>query len=230
MRRLRGAGRRQRLHGKDVRLHNRANRRRNVRLHPLAHAARGTAGRVSGRGAVPDARNDEQLTVRELRRHLARALERRAHVSGGLDMRTPLKGAREVTAQFPHGQLLVVPSVGHSTTTADATGCAARGVRQWMQTNVAPTICPVVKPYVLPVQTLPAPGAAKPAHPASARATYAVAAAAVHDAQEIWLLTGAFGGTERTAGLYGGQVVASAKTIKLVNYALARGITVNGTL
>jgi pimeloyl-ACP methyl ester carboxylesterase len=150
-------------------------------------------------------------------------------VSGGLDMRTPLKGAREVTAQFPHGQLLVVPSVGHSTTTADATGCAARGVRQWIATGTAPSSCAPVKPYVLPVPTLPAPGTGK--KPLTARATYAVAASAVHDGQSLWLLTAAFsGGTERTAGLYGGHIVAGVRRVTFVKYQLARGVTINGTL
>lgn len=150
-------------------------------------------------------------------------------VSGGLDMRTPLKGAREVAAQFPQGQLFVVPSVGHSTTTADATGCAARGVRQWMETGTAPTSCPVQKPFVLPTRTIPAPGSGTKA--LSAAATFAIAKAAIHDAQALWLLTGAFsGGPDRTAGLYGGRVVATARLVKLVDYQLARGVSLTGTL
>src|SRR5882724_11355363 len=47
-------------------------------------------------------------------------------VSGGLDLRTPTAGAASVVARFPQGRLLVVPGVGHSTVTADYSGCAAK--------------------------------------------------------------------------------------------------------
>ncbi len=48
-------------------------------------------------------------------------------VSGGFDLRTPTANAVSVVARFPQGKLLVVPGVGHSTLTADFSGCAVAG-------------------------------------------------------------------------------------------------------
>jgi pimeloyl-ACP methyl ester carboxylesterase len=53
-------------------------------------------------------------------------------ISGGLDLRTPTAGAASVIARFPHGHLLLVPGVGHSVLTADASGCSQNAVRQWV--------------------------------------------------------------------------------------------------
>src|SRR3954451_1295743 len=53
-------------------------------------------------------------------------------VDGGFDLRTPVANAEKVYKQFPHGQLLVVPGVGHSVTTADFSGCSQNYVRQWI--------------------------------------------------------------------------------------------------
>src|SRR5581483_8106697 len=82
--------------------------------------------------------------------------------SGGFDMRTPTAGAASVVARFPQGHLLVVPGVGHSTVTADPSGCAADAVRTWVLGGAVPTTCPQTKPLVAPVPTLPAAGAARP--------------------------------------------------------------------
>jgi hypothetical protein len=152
-------------------------------------------------------------------------------VSGGLDMRTPLPGARAVTAQFPHGQLLIVPSTGHSTVTADVSGCAIQSVRAWIQGGAVPAACPAEKPFVLPVSNLPAPGKAKPKKAAAARATYAIAVQTIHDAEAMWLLTsGESGQAQSVAGVYGGRMNGTGHGFKLVNYTLARGVTVSGSV
>lgn len=151
-------------------------------------------------------------------------------VSGGFDMRTPTAGAASVVARFPQGHLLVVPGVGHSTVTADPSGCAVNAVRTWILGGAVPSTCPQTKPLVTPVPALPAPGSAHPAQPQSVRVTYAGASDALHDAQALWLMTaGESGGSATIPGLYGGKLVASARSFTLVRYSIARGITLSGT-
>ena len=150
-------------------------------------------------------------------------------VTGGLDLRTPEAGAAQVTAQFPQGKLLVVPSVGHSTVTADPSGCAVNEVRTWMLGGSIPASCPATKPLVMPIATMPAPGSAHPARPLSAAATYPLAAQTIHDAEAMWLLTSGESGTPaKVAGLYGGHINATGSGFTLVNYTITRGVTVSG--
>jgi pimeloyl-ACP methyl ester carboxylesterase len=49
-------------------------------------------------------------------------------LSGAEDLRTPTANAREVAAQIPDSQLLVVPGVGHSVLGSDLSGCARAGL------------------------------------------------------------------------------------------------------
>jgi pimeloyl-ACP methyl ester carboxylesterase len=49
-------------------------------------------------------------------------------LSGAQDLRTPTSNAREITAQIPDAQLLVVPFTGHSVLGADFSGCAEQAV------------------------------------------------------------------------------------------------------
>ncbi len=152
-------------------------------------------------------------------------------VSGGFDMRTPTAGAASVVARFPQGHLLVVPGVGHSTVTADPSGCAINVVRTWMLGGAVPSSCPQTKPLVVPVPSLPAAGPAKPVRAAPPRATYASVNDALHDAQALWLMTaGVTGSTATLPGIYGGKLVASSRAIRLAGYSIARGVTITGTL
>jgi pimeloyl-ACP methyl ester carboxylesterase len=50
-------------------------------------------------------------------------------LSGADDLRTPTANAREVAAQIPGSQLLVVPDVGHSVLGSDLSGCAAAALQ-----------------------------------------------------------------------------------------------------
>ena len=97
-------------------------------------------------------------------------------VSGGFDMRTPTAGAASVVSLFPQGKLLVVPGVGHSTVTADFSGCAAKAVHTWMTGGAPPSECPRSKPLVAPVPALPV-LPARPGRPASPAATLAIVTA-----------------------------------------------------
>ncbi|MGZ4334847.1 MAG: alpha/beta hydrolase [Gaiellaceae bacterium] len=152
-------------------------------------------------------------------------------VSGGFDMRTPTLGAQSVVSRFPQGHLLVVPGVGHSTVTADPSGCAVNAVRSWMLDQAIPSACPLAKPQVLPVSALPAPGQAHPRRALSARATYTVAKETIQDAQALWLMTaGGSGAAASVPGVFGGKMRAVGRTFTLAGFSDARGVTLTGTL
>ena len=141
-------------------------------------------------------------------------------------------GATSVVARFPQGKLLVVPGIGHSTVTADFSACAARAVHSWMTGAVVPAACPRSKPLVVDVPGLPAPGQAKPAHPATPAKTLATVSKTVHEAEAAWLMTVGLSGTsERIPGVFGGYFYAtSGQSFKLVRYSVARGVAVSGTI
>jgi hypothetical protein len=152
-------------------------------------------------------------------------------VSGSIDMRTPTVGAQSVVARFPQGKLTIVPGVGHSTVTADPSGCAVNVVRTWINGGAPPATCPREAPLVLPVTTLPAAGPLHPKAPASARATYAIVRETIAEAKAAWLMTaGASGSTAQVPGIYGGKMLAGARTIKFTGYADTHGVTISGTL
>jgi pimeloyl-ACP methyl ester carboxylesterase len=149
-------------------------------------------------------------------------------ISGGFDMRTPTEGAASIVSRFPQGQLLVVPGVGHSVTTADPSGCAPRAVHSWMLGDAIPAGCPRSLPLLPPVPALPAPGPLKPKRPASPRATYAIAVETIKEAEAIWLTTQSIVG-----GIFAGKLVPAPSgppAFSLVGYSIARGVTLTGKL
>ncbi len=152
-------------------------------------------------------------------------------VSGGFDMRTPTKGAASTVSLFPQGHLLTVPGVGHSTVTADPSGCAANAVHSWMTGTAVPSACPKTSPLVLPVASFPAPGKAHPKRPLSPRATAAAARLTFQDAKAVWLMTaGVSGGSSQAPGVFGGKIVATGRSFRLVGYSDARGVTLSGSV
>jgi hypothetical protein len=144
-------------------------------------------------------------------------------VSGGFDMRTPTANAASVASRFRQGHVLVVPGIGHSTTTADPSACAANAVRAWFQSGaIPPAQCPRPKPIVRTVPGLPAPtGPAK----LSPKATYAIAARTIQEAQAAWLMAN----DSTFAGIYAGRLVPSSRSFTLTRYAIARGVELSGT-
>jgi pimeloyl-ACP methyl ester carboxylesterase len=146
-------------------------------------------------------------------------------LSGGLDLRTPTANARAVLSQFPQGQLLVVPGVGHSVLTADLSNCAARAVHDWIVFgNPLRSTCPRVPEIVGFVDRLPSKA------PPSARATLAAVATTVHEAEATWLAL-AFSSVTRASGLYGGTLaLVGSSGFRLANYAVAPGTRVSGRL
>ena len=125
-----------------------------------------------------------------------------------------------------------MPGVGHSTVTADFSLCAARAVRSWITGAAVPSTCTRSKPLVLDVPGLPAPGSARPAHPASPAKTYQLVSKTVHEVQAAWLMTiGLSGSAAPVPGVFGGYFRATASAdFRLVNYSIARGVAVSGTL
>jgi pimeloyl-ACP methyl ester carboxylesterase len=152
-------------------------------------------------------------------------------VSGGFDMRTPTAGAASVVALFPQGKLLVVPGVGHSTVTADFSGCAAKAVHTWMTGGAPPSECPRSQPLVAPVPALPV-LPARPGRPASPAATLAIVRATLKEAEAVWLMTsGVTGSTTPVPGIYGGRMTSpSGTSFKLAGYTVTQGVSLSGTI
>jgi pimeloyl-ACP methyl ester carboxylesterase len=152
-------------------------------------------------------------------------------VSGSIDMRTPTASAQSVVARFPQGKLTIVPGVGHSTVTADPSGCAVNAVRTWIKGGEPPATCAREAPQVLPVLTVPSAGPLHPKRAASAKATYTIARQTIAEAKAVWLMTaGASGSSAQVPGIYGGKMLALPGSFKLVKYADTHGVTLSGTL
>ena len=62
-------------------------------------------------------------------------------VSGELDLRTPVEAARGALADWPNARLLLAPDTGHSTLSADLSGCALRAARRFLRRGSAPASC-----------------------------------------------------------------------------------------
>jgi len=152
-------------------------------------------------------------------------------LSGGFDLRTPTAGATSVVARFPQGKLLIVPGVGHSTLTADYSGCAEVAVHTWMTGGVPAGACARPKPLVTDVPALPV-LPAQPRHPASPARTLAVVTATLKEAEAAWLMTvGLTGSKKPVPGIYGGRLTwASSSSFRLAGYTLAHGVSVSGTV
>jgi hypothetical protein len=149
-------------------------------------------------------------------------------VSGGFDMRTPTAGAAAVASRFPHGQLLVVPGIGHSTVDADVSACAALAVHDWMNGRTVPPRCPRPKALVPPVPALPTRTAGRRSGPAR---TFAVAVTTAREAEAAWLMTAFSGRPKAIPGVFGGRLVlTSGKTFRLVGYSVARGVSLSGKI
>jgi pimeloyl-ACP methyl ester carboxylesterase len=151
-------------------------------------------------------------------------------LSGGIDLRTPTANAASVVARFPQGKLVIIPGVGHSTLTADYSGCAAAVVRGWILTGgVSLTTCPRPKPLVAPVPALPN----LPVHskkPLSPAKTLAVATATLKEAEAAWLMTdGLTGANDPIAGIFGGRFTSpTTDSFALSGYSVAHGVTLTG--
>ena len=62
-------------------------------------------------------------------------------VSGELDLRTPVEAARGALGDWTNARLLVAPNTGHSTLSADLTGCIMRAGRRFLRGGRPPARC-----------------------------------------------------------------------------------------
>jgi pimeloyl-ACP methyl ester carboxylesterase len=147
-------------------------------------------------------------------------------VSGGFDMRTPTASAAAVAAQFPQGHVLVVPGVGHSVLTTDASLCSQRAVRNWSVGGAVPASCARVAPYVGTLGAVPKAPAGRLSAPATAR----LASATVREALAAWLQTRFSSSQPPVAGLAGGVLRPADGSFTLSRYALVPGVELTGRL
>jgi len=155
-------------------------------------------------------------------------------LSGELDLRTPLEGARADAAAWPASRLLEIPNTGHSVLTADLSGCAARAARRFLRGRSGPTSCRRGRN----------PFPATPPLPASLRALRPIGGVAgdrgrviraleltLYDVAEDYLvaLLSARSDTVRGAGLRGGRWSwASGRPLRLERVELVPGVRVSG--
>jgi pimeloyl-ACP methyl ester carboxylesterase len=149
-------------------------------------------------------------------------------LDGGFDLRTPVANALTVVNQFPQGQLIVVPGVGHSVGTSDFSGCTWNGVRSWINGTLrapARAQCPRVAPLIKVLAAFPNRPARK-----SVATTLSLAGRAVREGEATWFqLPGSSSFTPR--GLYGGKLVSGrGASFRLVRYSIAPGIAVTGRI
>ena len=148
-------------------------------------------------------------------------------LSGGYDMRTPTAGAVAVAAQFPQGHVVVVPGVGHDAFDSDLSGCAQVAVRDWMLGAAVPASCPRPKAIVPDAPAYPA----SPTRAQTPLQTLAIATKTIQEAEAGWLMTaGLSGGQMAVPGIVSGRVLDSARSFKFVNYGIAAGVSLSGTL
>lgn len=142
-------------------------------------------------------------------------------VSGGLDIRTPTANAVDVVRQFPQGQLVVTPGVGHSVSGTDFSLCTQREIRFWVLGLAVHPNCPRAPSLVKTLTAFP-----KVRRKQAPRATLVLAAKAVREAQAAWAIGGG-----RVTGLYGGTLRRTGqRSFRLAGYSIAPGIKVSGEL
>jgi pimeloyl-ACP methyl ester carboxylesterase len=150
-------------------------------------------------------------------------------VNGGFDLRTPVKNAATVISQFPKGQLVIVPGVGHSVSTADFSNCAPNVFRSWILGTLnafKQASCPRVPPLGKVLSRFPA----RPAKKTPA-ATLAAVSRTVREAEASWLQIIFSSATFTPRGLYGGKlVVGKGLGFTLTRYSVAPGVLVTGKI
>jgi hypothetical protein len=149
-------------------------------------------------------------------------------VNGGFDLRTPAANAAAVISAFPQGQLVTVPGVGHSVSSADFSGCAAEAVRRWILGTLGTfqqASCPRVPPAAKILGAFPH----RPAK-ATVKATLAAASKTVREAEATWLQIVLSPAALAPRGLYGGKLVLAKEglTFTLSRYSAVPGVAVSG--
>jgi pimeloyl-ACP methyl ester carboxylesterase len=151
-------------------------------------------------------------------------------LNGGFDLRTPTANAIAVISAFPKGQLITVPGVGHSVSTADFSGCAHEQIKRWILGTLEQfrsASCPRVPPVAKILGAFPR----RPAKP-TVKATLAAATKTAREAEATWLQIVLSPATFAPRGLYGGKLVLPKQGLSftLTRYSAVPGVFVSGKL
>ena len=162
--------------------------------------------------------------------------------SGADDLRTPTSGAREVAAEIPDAQLLVVPNTGHSVLGSDPTACAHNALQAFFEGKPVrqckdKTPPALAMPTPLPPRSL---SAVAPPRGNSGKAgrTLDATVLTVADCERQLLLTllGSAGSellqtpSVRAGGLLAGWCALAGTTQTFSGYSYVPGVTVSGTI
>ena len=147
-------------------------------------------------------------------------------LSGAEDLRTPVEEARRVAAANPGARLIVVPRVGHSVVTSDASGCALRAATGFLLARGGRTPrCSgperLSPPVPVPPRTtgeIKTPGGV----PARIGRTVQAVDLALDDVQLALTV-----GVLRGGGLRGGTFAASRGSVRLRRYEYVTGIRID---
>jgi pimeloyl-ACP methyl ester carboxylesterase len=151
-------------------------------------------------------------------------------LSGGFDLRTPTANAVAVISAFPKAQLITVPGVGHSVSSADFSGCAAEQIRRWILGTLQQfrtAACPRVPPVGKILGAFPG----RPAK-ATVKTTLTAASKTVREAEATWLQIVLSSASFAPRGLYGGKLVAAQQALSftLSRYSAVPGVQVTGKI
>jgi len=163
-------------------------------------------------------------------------------LSGADDLRTPTANAREVAAQIPDSQLLVVPYTGHSVLTEEQTSCASEALQAlFAATPVKP--CPaapppsILRPAPLPPLSLALVAPAKHYDGLPGRTLHAVALTLADFIRSLALQLTLSGSAEsltaptlRVGGLRAGWAQLASGELGLRGYSYVPGVTISGSI
>jgi pimeloyl-ACP methyl ester carboxylesterase len=144
-------------------------------------------------------------------------------LSGDNDLRTPYERDLTVAAGYSEARLLRIPDTGHSTFSADRTGCARRAAVEFLAGGRAPGWCPgSSEPQALPLP----PSSLGRVHPAMSGSPVAarVAAAAAMTLEDL------FGQTSPGGGLRGGYWAPGPTGYVLHGMVDVPGVALSGTV
>jgi pimeloyl-ACP methyl ester carboxylesterase len=158
-------------------------------------------------------------------------------LSGEQDLRTPTTNAREVAAQIPDAQLVVVPFTGHSVLGADFSGCAEQAVAAFF-TSAAVQPCVASHDLFAPTPLTPAKLAFVHSPPGLGGRPGRTLTAALDTIVDLnRQLIGATLQADQElpsgssfGGLHGGYARLDASLVILKNLSLLPGVQLSGTI
>lgn len=145
-------------------------------------------------------------------------------LSGDEDLRTPYEQDLKIASEYSNVQILRVPGVGHSTTTADRTGCARNAMIVFLAGGPVPSSCPnPTQPLALP----PPPSSLNYVRPTGTGHSMAArgASAAAQTIQEVLGQPDPSGG-----GLHGGFYRAHGSRLEFHRLIDIPGVAISGSL